>query len=187
MIESYLYGDTLLSASQLLKYQTQILTSITLNDFKSRAKIFNEQTKLTTAFLQNTKTRRANLIRLRFFRDQNLVIQKQQLQRWVQETSRTKLMERPHSRVHRRRNSPDEFGDQQIQNFLMVLKSGKRNRIQGRNKRKFLMRKQGGTALASDDQYFSARYAASMLYSLGLADLDQTQVTEVLAGKQYQL
>ena len=189
MIESYLYGDTLLSASQLLKYQTQILTSITLNDFKSRAKkFFNEQTKLTTAFLQNTKDEASKLDSTSILqRSKEFRNSKQQLQRWVQETSRTKLMERPPIPGYIvEETGPDEFAISKFKLSNGIEVWHKETEFKA-NEVKFLMRKQGGTALASDDQYFSARYAASMLYSLGLADLDQTQVTEVLAGKQYQL
>ncbi len=189
IIESYLYGDTLVSSSQLLQYQADLLGSITLKDFEARARnFFSGKSKLTTALFHNGKELDTKL-------DSKAILKinkqarnaKNQLRPWVQEITRTRLMEHPPAAGQILKESgPDEFG---ISKFTLSngIEVWHKETDFKQNQIVFRLEKQGGASSAKEDNYLSAKYAATILYPLGLADLNPVQLAAVLVGKQYTL
>lgn len=189
IINSYLYGDILISSSQRLQYEAQLLPSITLKDFEKKARhFFSKKSNLTTAFFHSGRENEIKLDSaeiLRFIEEVRKT--KNQLRPWAQEKPRTSLMKHPPTAGKILEESvPDEFG---LSKFILSngIEVWHKETDFKENQVVFHIEKQGGTSSTTDEDYLSAKYAATILYPLGVADLNSTQLTEVLVGKQYQL
>lgn len=189
ILESYLYGDSIIESAQLQKYYADLLPSIRLQDFEKRAhRFFNKPTKLTTAFLHNGKQKDLQLSSSKIQKiAQDIRKTKARLKPWVQESAPTKLMQyAPAAGSIIEEVGPDVFG---ISKFKLSngLEVWHKETDFKSNEVFFKLILPSGLSSTTDDNYLSTKYAPSFIFPLGVADFNPIQLSEVRAGKQYQL